>query len=356
MPFEHSELEHRLQELSYRVTADDETALARRRAMLDRTGREMADVFSGIPGLSGALGFETAQAQTLTQLRVVLSASELAMLPFELSKALEGAGSSGVWLALKARAPVCITRRIRSVSAGMHWPTNPRVLFIAGPNTPADGHRQALQRATEPWRDPEDESRCDPLVVLETASIARIEDKVAAAAQEHAPFTHIHILAHGVRLDEADRYSPIGVALFGESVPGRRLASVLTSVTDDGVRCPGVVTLATCDSGAVVVTLATCDSGAVPDVRTPGVSVAHDLHDHGIPLVWLRSFLSVSRVRFHSWIVFTEASSGAAIPWCRSTTRACGCTAAELGSLLVGAPQRASRSPSPSRRPTASAH
>jgi CHAT domain len=269
-------MEQRLQDLNYRVVADDDSSRAER--ILDRTGDEMAEILSLIPGLAGALNSETERPQTLTQLRIVLSASELAMLPFELSKVPSGAGASGTWLALQARMPVCITRHIRSVSAeGMLWPKNPRILFVAGPDTPFEEHRQALLEAFAPWRNMEG-SVGDRLVVLEHATLAGIANAVTSAAQMGAPFTHVHILAHGTRRDDSYPYAPVGVALDDEVASGRRLATALSSVTDLGVGRP------------TVVTLATCESGSVADVRTPDASVAHDLHDQGIPLVVASQF------------------------------------------------------------------
>jgi CHAT domain len=276
LPYEHHDLEQRLQELNYRVVADDDRS--RRERTLERTGTDMAEILSLVPGLSGALNSETERSQTLTQLRIVLSASELAMLPFELSKVPAGIGSSGGWLALQARTPVCITRHIRSVSAeGMRWPSNPRILFVVGPETPFDRHRAALLAALAPWRDVEG-SVGDRLVILEQATLAGIAHAVTGAAQAKAPFTHVHILAHGARLDDADPYSPIGVALHDEVTSGRRLATALSSVTDLGVERPAVVMLATCESGRIA------------DVRSPDASVAHDLHDQGIPLVVASQF------------------------------------------------------------------
>src|SRR5262249_33209826 len=101
----------------------------------------------------------------------------------------------------------------------------------------------------------------------------------ASAAAKDTPFTHVHILAHGAPLDETDRHSPVGLALYDEDViSGRQLATALVAVTDRGVKRP------------VVVTLATCDSGKGSDVRTTDASVAHDLHDQGIPLVVASQF------------------------------------------------------------------
>jgi beta-lactamase superfamily II metal-dependent hydrolase len=279
LPYEHGDLELRLQELRYRVATPDDRA--RRSKLLDRTGREVAQLLSAIPGVSGLLNLEEEQPRTLTHLRIMLSASELAMLPFEASKVPTGEGSMSTWLALQARAPVCITRHIRSVSAeGIRWPNEPHILLVAGPDTdePLALHHKALADAMAPWRSL-DGSLGDRLVVLEKATLANISREVAAATARDAPFTHVHILAHGAPLDETDRYSPVGIALHDEDViSGRQLATALVAVADRGVTRP------------VVVTLATCDSGNVPDVRTTDASVAHDLHDQGIPLVVASQF------------------------------------------------------------------
>jgi len=98
LPFEHGDLELRLQELRYRVADQDDQA--RRSKLLDRTGREVAQILSAIPGVSGVLNPEDEQPRMMTHLRIVLSASELAMLPFEASKVPTGEDSMSTWLAL----------------------------------------------------------------------------------------------------------------------------------------------------------------------------------------------------------------------------------------------------------------
>src|SRR5262249_25667852 len=103
LPYEHGDLEMRLQELQYRVTNQDDRK--HRSELLDRTGREVAQILSAIPGVPGALNPEDEPPGTLTHLRIVLSASELAMLPFEASKVPTGEGPMSTWLALRARAP-----------------------------------------------------------------------------------------------------------------------------------------------------------------------------------------------------------------------------------------------------------
>jgi hypothetical protein len=57
LPYEHRDMEQRLQDLNYHVVADDDPS--RLEKVLDRTGDEMADILSLIPGLPGALNSET---------------------------------------------------------------------------------------------------------------------------------------------------------------------------------------------------------------------------------------------------------------------------------------------------------
>jgi hypothetical protein len=277
-PYEHSDLERDLQDLSYEVNASDRV---RREQILARTGERIAAILSSVEGLSNGLASERERADTLTQLRIVLSASELAMLPFELSMALPGVAPPNVWLALQARVPICITRHIRGVSAeGMTWPAIARILFVAGPDTPARQHREALLKALAPWIG-RDTKLSDRLVCLEgeQATLANIEREVLAAGREKKPFTHVHLLAHGVPLHDEEKYSPIGLGLYGGNVAGRNLATSLSSRSENQMVRPAVVTLAT------------CQSARVSDVRNrTNASVAHDLHDQGIPLVVASQF------------------------------------------------------------------
>ena len=258
----------------------DEADPSRPNKVLERAGRDIAEILSAIPGVAGMLNSELDQPQVLTHLRIVLSASELAMLPFEASKVPTGTGAGAVWLALQARAPVCIARHIRSVSSeGIRWPSSPRILFIAGPDTPFAEHRDVLNLALQPWRNRAGNVQ-HLMDILENPKLVDVTRAIAAAAAKGAPFTHVHILAHGAQLDDKDRYSPVGIVLNDDEEPisGQRLATALTSLADSGVSRPAVVTLAS------------CDSGQQSDVRTTDASVAHSLHDQGIPLVVASQF------------------------------------------------------------------
>ena len=276
LPYEHWEFEHRLQELNYEVAVQGDPRRAL--AMLDMTGREIAEILARTPGLAGALTSQVEQPDTLIQLRIVFSASELAMLPFELTKVLTGSPSSAGWLALQGQFPVCITRHIRSVTAeGIKWPTLPRVLFVAGPDTPFGQHRYALRNVMEPWLG-HDAWKAEPLVCIPDAALADVRREVAKAAEQGLPFSHVHVLAHGARFDDTDRYSPTGIEFTDGVVSGATLGNELTSKCNDRMCRPAVVTLAS------------CDSARISDVRTPDASVAHDLHDKGIPLVVASQF------------------------------------------------------------------
>jgi hypothetical protein len=292
LPYEHGDLEMRLQELRYSVFDRDDQA--RSVKVLGQTGRDVAKILSAIPGVSGNMRPEEDQSGTLTHLRIVLSASELAMLPFEATKVPSGDESVAEWLVLQARSPTCITRHIRSVSAeGIVWPNKPRILFIAGPDTPFAKHGEVLSNAIRPWCK-DKESVPEQLVIMENPSLASVTKELHTAAAAGKAFTHVHILAHGAHLDEHDRYSPVGLYLNDEEgegvIGGGRLASTLTVMIDRGVTRP------------VVVTVASCDSGQVSDVRTTDASVAHYLHDQGIPLVVASQFpLSVE-----GSVLFTE--------------------------------------------------
>jgi beta-lactamase superfamily II metal-dependent hydrolase len=287
LPYEHETFERRLRYLRY-----EEGDAAERLSQLRDTGVEMARLLASIPGLPGALAAGPERSDTLVHLRLVLSASELALLPFELSKVPAGpSASSENWLAIQTRPPVCITRHIRTVSSeGVIWPVEPRILFIAGEpdDVPFDQHRQILLEATAPFRYPltddvrlsEDGRReqfGDWLTILKDATF---DDVVTECSRVR--YTHVHILTHGAPLTYTGGRSFGLVLRSGESEPdvvdGERFASALASLATGSVHRP------------TVVTVASCDSGNVGSVITPAASFAHALHQAGIPLVIASQF------------------------------------------------------------------
>ena len=289
VPFEHEQLRQRLRDLDYR--RDEEG----RQFQLNDLARVLGTLLSGMPGLINQLT-ETSRDRSLTHLRLVLSASELALLPLELASAPGGLPGAGRSLSLLADLPLCITREVRRVgNIPCRWPDRPRILFVAasppgvGP-IPRDAHLLALRQVIDPWvafADVPRQSapdakgaprthRDDYLVILPQATPRAIQE----VCQERE-FTHVHILAHGVEL-AGPMGGSYGLALHGDGAEARRdvsgpdLAQLILS--SRSVR-PTVVTLAICDGGHVG-----------PIERAGGASIAYELHAEGIPLVVASQF------------------------------------------------------------------
>lgn len=293
VPYEHREFLEHQGELRYRGGKADESTedTRRRQSILDKTAGEMAEILQSVPGLVSGLGKAQTCGKSLTHLRIVLSADELALLPFELSKVPRGCvGGEGNRLALQAAARVCITRQVRTVSTtDIHWPRKPRILFVAaapgGTTVPLQQHLQSLHKAILPWVEPFEEGNSEDLeekvgkilTVLPEATVEEVEKVCCETA-----FTHVHILAHGMQNEKLPGL-PYGLALHSRSdkeeadvVSGTRFAAVL------GSRKTGEI--------PAVVTVASCDSGNIGSVIYTGASFAHDLHQAGIPFVVASQF------------------------------------------------------------------
>jgi beta-lactamase superfamily II metal-dependent hydrolase len=285
VPYEQATFERKLRDLRY------ETGDARdRQTMLNDLGVEMGRILGAVPGLPGALRFDPNQPDTLIHLRLTVSASELAFLPFELAKGPVGPTTTAEsWLAIQTRPPVCVTRNIRTVSPdGVIWPHKLRILFVSGDpaNVPFEEHRKALLEAIEPFQYPGEDERSgderreqygDLLTILVNPTLELVMEE----CRKHC-YTHVHILAHG-DLAESSAYDSYGLALRGpddspDVISGDRFCSALTSMVDGKIHRP------------TVVTLATCDSGNVGSVVIPGASFSHAVHQSGVALVVASQF------------------------------------------------------------------
>jgi hypothetical protein len=317
--FEHHQLLQRLERLRY-VTRSGQRfvpiAPRLREAEVGELGNEVARILSEIETLSTELaraqGNQTGGASdAVVHLRLVLSGSELALIPFELAIAPLAYPGEGLEFCLQASLPIVVTREIRRgrpipFTWNQSSSTAPKVLVIYaepdGLKVPAAAHIQKIRAALEPWirRLPEKERTADPaendrrrlrfvkhrLRLLPNASIESIY-KMCATER----FTHVHILAHGDTYEYAGEMR-FGVALcrdgspqLKEVVSGKRLAKALQA---EDARGGG-------RSDPLAVTLATCDSGNQMTVLVPGGSIAHDLHVEGIPWVFASQFpLTVS--------------------------------------------------------------
>ena len=147
VPYEHAGFLRRLKDLRY----DEGGSEQRRLDVIQQTAVDMARLLGSVPGFEGSL---IGDPETLVQLRLVLSASELALLPFELSKMPHGREYPGDnWLALQTQVALCLTRHIRSVSSDhVKWSVTPKILFVAGDpqDIPYLEHLDALQEAIKP--------------------------------------------------------------------------------------------------------------------------------------------------------------------------------------------------------------
>ena len=274
VPYEQSEAQNLLDELRYTVAAAESTAYMS--TIRDRAGTKLAEMLDMVPGLSGTLATDQSAAAPLTHLRLVMSAAELALLPFEMAKQPVGSGTVGDdWLLLQPDRRVCLTRHVRGVGRATAWPLAPRILFITGDDVPLDAHLDVFERVLEPYRtdhlqrvrDRPGHWTSEHLTVIERASLDDIHDTAA-----NTPFTHVHVLAHGAEID-LRQWARHGLALGDRVVTGGDLALALSSNVGNDRHLPSVVTLAS------------CDSAAQGSLITPGGSVAHDLHAAGIPLV-----------------------------------------------------------------------
>ena len=289
VPFEHAEFLLRLRALQYKQGSPEYRPLE-----LEDISRRMTEILAQVPGLIRELAGQAEDKQPF-HLRLILSANELALLPFEITNASQGFAGAGQPLLLQSQSPVCITREVRRVATEhLKWPPppNPKILFAAaGPEAhiPLEEHLLVLRQAIDPWlfhyddTNVEERSRkiAEHLTVLPRATLRQIE-----AACATGQYTHVHILAHGVPLAKGDDRR-FGLALHDsadpfqtEVVEGSRLAKALrTPLRDDsGFAQPAVVTLAS------------CDAGSVGSVVGAGASIAHALHDEGIPLVVASQF------------------------------------------------------------------
>jgi len=309
VPQEHAQFLARLEDLSYR------TIPKTREMQLEETARLMAELLSDVPGLAADMPVIERrhgqdQLECLTHLEVVLSASELALLPFELANAPNGFPGAGQPLLLQAQNPLCMTRRVRRIEdQSGQWAERPRILMIAAaPPTvgsiPLQAHVNALTKAVDSWVrrelsvDAPVQESVDPLSgvrlgqyesqyrdVLRILPAADVRQIQRTCARER--FTHIHVLAHGKTYTQGvdERF---GIALHHPDDPsredvvgGRRLATLFRSFNDWG----GLENMV-----PNVVTLACCEGGQQGTVMGAGSSLAHTLHEAGIPLVVASQF------------------------------------------------------------------
>jgi hypothetical protein len=298
IPHDHEDIRTRLRALGYKDSQET------REMQIRQTAKAMSAILAQIPGLVAEMARNCPDNNTIIQLRLILSASELAMLPFEMATSPAGCPGAGQYLVFQSDTPVCITREVRRQSdSPVQWPEEPRILFAATGfremRVPVVEHLLALRWALDPWTkfndisvEPKDQEArlqniSDHLTFLPNASLEAIQEACSTVA-----YTHVHILAHGapVREGEDERY---GLALHDKWNPDRldivngdRLTAAIRSFR--GALTNGL-------SSPTVVTLASCESANVGQGYGDGASIAHALHVSGVPLVIASQFpLSVA--------------------------------------------------------------
>lgn len=298
VPFEHYRILRQLQGLRPgRSPAEIEGTITELR-------EDVLRLLCGIRCLATSLAEAHGDGAEVIELELVLSASELSLIPFELAF-IPGSPTREL-----AHREVIVMRRSRRVPrARLHWRRRPRVLVLAASPpgfraVPLPSHVQGIREAIGPWLTHIDGQRDNDLildelkkfvVVVPNASELSIQETIRRAVDEDHPFTHVHLLAHGDEIAQDDgpsaepgalREPRFGIVLHDSRMPtkrdtlsGRRLFSALAGSDE---RCRRQL--------PQFLTLASCDSGNIGGVVVPGASVAHDVHDGGIPVVVASQF------------------------------------------------------------------
>ncbi|MBI4819048.1 MAG: CHAT domain-containing protein [Deltaproteobacteria bacterium] len=287
---------------------------------LDDVSEDVSRFLAGIRSLGSSL---TALSQgntgnALVHLRCIISPAELAAVPFELALAPPGFPAAGQRLSLQGVVPLALTREVRRVPASVvRWPDEPRILFAAAthgqlPPVPIRAHVAALLKAFKPWVESNEPKTLERHISNEPKTLERhitVIDRASLSSIHRAcsreRYTHVHILAHGAPLERPSGQQKFGLALHDDRegvdvVDGSRLASAVRArATGDDFELPAVMTIASCDSG---------NAGSV---LTPDASIAHQLHEAGVPFVIASQFpLSVIGSVVMTELVYSELLAG----------------------------------------------
>lgn len=294
VPYEQAVFNVMLDDLRY-VDSDEQDQAPRRRAVR-RLGRDIGEMLGAVPGFTGSLA--GGRSDSVVNLRIVTSASELALLPFELAMMPSSTGrSANELLVLQSATPVCVTRRSRSVGTGTAvWrgDKRPRVLFIVGLDISEDlasRHRDALLDALSPW----DTVRIDGetfsehcLVELSPFRGNTLPTIQAIRSELESGFTYVHILAHGAESEEAEALT---YGLYLPAIdPDTKLASLDVADVVTGDRFASALSSIPREVWPSMVLTASCDSGNQGDLLIPGGSFGLALHEAGVPLVVASQF------------------------------------------------------------------
>lgn len=241
-----------------------------------------------------ALKVEAQKSTGSLHIRLVTTAKELIQIPFELSltpSGIEGASESN--LLLNHHCPTTLTREIRQVKPPSYdWPFLPRILFIyADPKeaVPHEAHTSVFVEILTELASPiVDSLECVPdlsplITIVRKASLQKIRNEIRKAIDDQKPYTHIHILAHGIKATDEDLefcilLHPDDDLQKASATTGKELAQSLVYVDGSYENLPAVVSLMVCDSG---------NEGS--PVLSSG-SLAFELHESGVPCLFASQF------------------------------------------------------------------
>ena len=241
-----------------------------------------------------ALLVEASDAKEWLHIRLIMTPKELAMLPFELVLTPNGfQGMQEKPFLLHQQRLTTLTREIRQAASKRYeWPYKTRILFAwAEPSNtvPHVEHFNQLVAALKPYALPFKEIP-EPvpdvstlLTEIKNADLSSIQKALEVAVLEKRPYTHVHLLAHGIeKEDENGKHFALALQRLSDKeenpVDGLQLASALIVVHNGRSYSPAVVTITA------------CDSGNASDPVYPGGSLAHALHASGVPCVFASQF------------------------------------------------------------------
>jgi hypothetical protein len=280
---------------------------AERLNAIDSASQAVTNILGSIRALIAELASEPCEWR---HIHMIVDASELGALPFELARAAPGLVVEGDRLFLQQNSRVTLSRQTRRVATSVvSWPSRPRILcVIASGDLPAEAHVLALRKSIDPWigwNDGDKGEEDDPNSAQATTSdyVEKLKRNRAREASQmmtvlvdptlaevsaearRTCFTHVHILAHGAPLpDPGPGQTLYGICVRGENgkidvVDGDRLEAALRHPRHAECAHPTVVTLATCEGANVT-----------GGVLGPGGSAAHAIHSKGVPLVVAAQF------------------------------------------------------------------
>jgi hypothetical protein len=291
---EHAQVLARLRRLHHSVEQADDDSAFRRETDLREASLLVTRFFEQIRGLSDAIAEAVPQRERggVVHLRLIVSANELALLPFELAQGPLALGGSDMLSTLRP-PEVVITRESRralTTELQLRPSREYRVLLVTadplGLGIPREACALALRRAypaeiLSPLEEHVVGEFRETVSVVEAASLDDVRLALMYAAAAGRKFTHVLVLAHGAMPETLDG-TPAVLLHHGADRPGADHVS--------GDRLAAAVCGCAEEDRPTFVGLLTCGSGYSPRILFAGGSLAHSLHESGIPFVVASQF------------------------------------------------------------------